>query len=82
MSDRVYMLNALWFKKDGGAQKYMEYGIAAAPFVEALGGKRIDGYQPQQSLIGDWDPELFFLVEWPIPVKNRGVPYAFTRGIQ
>jgi uncharacterized protein (DUF1330 family) len=65
MSDKIYMLNALWFKKDGGAQKYMEYGKAAAPFVEALGGKSIDGYQPQQSLIGDWDPDLFFLVEWP-----------------
>jgi uncharacterized protein (DUF1330 family) len=65
MSDKIYMLNALWFKPDGGAEKYAEYGAAAEPFVQALGGKMIDGYQPQQSLIGEWDPDLFFLVEWP-----------------
>jgi uncharacterized protein (DUF1330 family) len=65
MSDKIYMLNALWFKPDGGAEKYAEYGAAAGPFVQALGGKMIDGYQPQQSLIGEWDPDLFFLVEWP-----------------
>jgi len=65
MSEKIYMLNALWFKKDGGAEKYAEYGAAAAPFVQALGGKMVDGYQPIQSLIGDWDPDVFFLVEWP-----------------
>lgn len=59
------MLNALWFRKDGGAEKYAEYGAAAAPFVAALGGRMIEGYQPQRALIGDWDPDLFFIVEWP-----------------
>ena len=63
--ERVYMLNALWFKKDGGAEKYAEYVAAAAPFVTALGGRMIDGYAPQASLIGDWNPDLFFIVEWP-----------------
>jgi len=65
MSDKIYMLNALWFKKEGGAEKYAEYGAAAGPFVEALGGKMIEGYHPQQAIIGEWDPDLFFLVEWP-----------------
>jgi uncharacterized protein (DUF1330 family) len=33
--------------------------------VEALGGRRVDGFAPVQSLIGDRDPDLFFIVEWP-----------------
>ena len=63
--ERVYMLNALWFKKDGGAEKYAEYAAAAAPFVDGLGGRMLEGYAPQASLIGDWNPDLFFIVEWP-----------------
>jgi uncharacterized protein (DUF1330 family) len=62
---KIYMLNALWFKKDGGAQKYAEYATAAAPFVEALGGKMLDGFAPDLALIGEWNPDLFFIVEWP-----------------
>ena len=29
--EKVYMLNALWFKKPDGAQRYAEYGAAAGP---------------------------------------------------
>jgi uncharacterized protein (DUF1330 family) len=25
----------------------------------------IDSYIPEQALIGEWDPDLFFIVEWP-----------------
>lgn len=65
MSDsKVYMLNALWFK-EGGAAAYAKYGEAAGPIVEALGGRRLDGFVPTQSLIGDWQPDLLFIVEWP-----------------
>ena len=63
--DKIYMLNALWFKKDGGAEKYAEYTAAAAPFVQELGGNMIDGFAPDLALIGEWDPDLFFIVEWP-----------------
>ena len=62
--EKVYMLNALWFK-EGGAAAYAEYGQAAGPIVAELGGKRLDGFVPTQSLIGDWQPDLFFIVEWP-----------------
>lgn len=66
MSDeKVYMLNALWFKPEGGAAKYAEYSAAAGPFVSELGGRFLEGYVPEMSLIGDWDPDLFFVVEWP-----------------
>ena len=59
------MLNALWFKEDGGAARYAEYAAAAAPFVEGLGGKLIESYTPVSALIGEWAPDLFFVVEWP-----------------
>jgi uncharacterized protein (DUF1330 family) len=65
MSDKVYMLNALWFKKDGGAKKYAEYAAAAAPFVRELGGKVVEGYSPEAAVIGEWNPDLFFVVEYP-----------------
>ena len=65
MSEKVYMLNVLWFKEDGGAEKYAEYVAAAAPFVDGLGGKLVESYTPQEALIGEWDPDLFFVVEWP-----------------
>ena len=63
--EKVYMLNVLWFKKDGGAQKYAEYAAAAAPFVQELGGSMLDGFTPELAVIGEWDPDLFFIVEWP-----------------
>jgi len=65
MGEKAYMLNVLWFKEDGGAEKYAEYAAAAAPFVEELGGKMVDGYTPLGAVIGEWDPDLFFVVEWP-----------------
>ncbi|MFT4572259.1 MAG: hypothetical protein ACI8TX_003330 [Hyphomicrobiaceae bacterium] len=62
---KVYMLNALWFKPDGGAEKYAEYALAAGPFVAKYGATMKQGYAPTMSLIGDWNPDLFFIVEWP-----------------
>jgi uncharacterized protein (DUF1330 family) len=63
--EKIYMLNALWFKKDGGKEKYAEYVAAAGPFVSELGGRMLDGFTPDMALIGKWDPDLFFIVEWP-----------------
>ncbi|MFU8814382.1 MAG: DUF1330 domain-containing protein [Pseudomonadales bacterium] len=63
-SEAVYMLNALWFKPDGAAA-YAAYASAAAPIVARLGGRRLDSFAPVASLIGDWKPDLFFVVEWP-----------------
>jgi uncharacterized protein (DUF1330 family) len=59
------MLNVLWFKPDGGAEKYVEYAAAAAPIVAQFGGKMIDSFVPELAVIGEWDPDLFFIVEWP-----------------
>ena len=63
--DKVYMLNVLWFRRDGGAEKYAEYAAAAAPIVAELGGRLVDSYLPRQTVIGEWDPDLVFVVEWP-----------------
>lgn len=63
--DRIYMLNALWFRKEGGAEKYAEYAAAAAPVVARLGGTFVDGYAPDLALIGEFDPDVLFFVAWP-----------------
>ncbi len=64
--DRIYMLNALWFEGKDGAARYAEYAAAAAPFVAKFGGRVVGGgYAPDVALIGEWDPDLFFIVEWP-----------------
>jgi uncharacterized protein (DUF1330 family) len=64
-SERFYMFNALWFKEDGGAQKYSEYLQAAGPFVSKHGGTANESYVPEQALIGEFDADLVFIVEWP-----------------
>ena len=32
--EKVYMLNVLWFKPDGGAQKCAEYAAAVTPYLQ------------------------------------------------
>ncbi len=59
------MLNVLWFKEDGGQAKYMEYIAAATPFVAKHGGKAGDAYQVESAMIGKFDADLVFFVEWP-----------------
>jgi uncharacterized protein (DUF1330 family) len=63
---KIYMLNALWFKPDGGARKYREYLKAADPYLEAVGGKLHTAlYTPQKAVIGELDADLVFFVEYP-----------------
>lgn len=59
------MLNVLWFKPDGGAEKYAEYMAAAGPFVAQYGGKSDGAYAPETNIIGEFDADLVFFVEWP-----------------
>ncbi|GAA5315146.1 MAG: hypothetical protein AseanaTS_03500 [Candidatus Pelagadaptatus aseana] len=65
MDEPIYMLNALWLKKDGGAEKYLEYGAAARPLLAKAGAEVQENYAPEQSLIGDFDPDVFFMVRYP-----------------
>ncbi len=61
----VYMLNALWFKEDGGAAKYAEYTKAAGPISQRLGGASMHAFRPTAALQGEFDPDLMFFVRWP-----------------
>ena len=63
--ERLFMLNVLWFKPDGGAEKYNEYLKAAGPFVLKHGGKSDGRYEPEANIIGKFDADLVFFVEWP-----------------
>lgn len=65
MAEPIFMLNALWFKADGGKEKYLEYGEAARPLLAKAGAEVQNNYYPEKSLIGDWDPDVFFLVKYP-----------------
>jgi uncharacterized protein (DUF1330 family) len=65
MNEPVYMLNALWLKKEGGEEKYLEYGAAAIPLLQKAGAEVKEYYHPEEGLIGEWDPDVFFLVKYP-----------------
>ena len=65
-ADRPFsMLNALWFKAEGGTEKYKEYLVAAHPFMLKHGGSSDSRYEPEVSLIGTFDADLVFFVDWP-----------------
>ena len=66
MSDQsIVMFNALWFKQDGGRELYAKYIDAAKPFIEAVGGKKLDDYEPDRAVIGEFDADLVFFVQYP-----------------
>ncbi len=65
-SDPFYMLNALWFKPDGGHEKYQEYMTAVTPLIKKYNAKvHSSFYVPQQALIGKFDADMIFFVKWP-----------------
>ncbi len=61
----IYMLNVLWFKPDDGKQTYQQYLHAVQPIVAKYGGKKLDSYVPDLEVIGTFDADLIFTVEWP-----------------
>jgi hypothetical protein len=43
MTDKpIYVLNALWIKKDGGMEKYQRYIDAVGPILNTLGTRLIE----------------------------------------
>jgi len=65
MSNAIYMFNALWFKPTGGKEKYSEYAASLAPIFQKAGAELRENYQPEKSLIGEWEPDVFFVVRYP-----------------
>jgi uncharacterized protein (DUF1330 family) len=60
------MLNALWFKADGGGQRYGEYGEAVMPILRDVGAEMLFPPLPvEQTLEGGFDPDLIVLVRYP-----------------
>ena len=60
-----YMLNALWFKPEGGTEKYRKYLEAAGPITQKYKARPSAPMAPVESLIGEFDADLVFFVEWP-----------------
>jgi len=66
MSDGpIYMLNVLSFKPDGGEDRYKDYLRAASPILARYGGRKLDSFVPETAIIGEFDADLIFFVEWP-----------------
>lgn len=63
--DTFYMLNALWYKPDGGEEMYKAYVKAVTPLLDKHGARIGKGFKPNRAFIGEFDADLFFVVEWP-----------------
>ena len=60
------MLNALWFRPDGGRESYSRYGEAVRPLIEEVGADVLFPPLPLgRALEGEFDPDLFFVVRYP-----------------
>ncbi|WP_407685454.1 DUF1330 domain-containing protein [Mycobacterium sp. HUMS_1102779] len=61
----VVVLNMLWFH-EGGRERYDEYLAAAAPLVEAVGGRYVvPRFLPDLAYDDDFVPDLIFLGNYP-----------------
>lgn len=62
----ICMFNALWFRPDGGAERYAEYGAAVMPILAGVGAEFLFPFMPvQQVLEGGLDPDLVGFVRYP-----------------
>ncbi|MGZ6778196.1 MAG: DUF1330 domain-containing protein [Mycobacterium sp.] len=66
----VVMVNLLQFKRDGGLERYQQYGREVAPHLERVGATIRYGSTAPAVIIGDgqrpwWDAIL--IVEYPTP---------------
>ena len=62
----ICIFNALWFHRDGGAERFAEYGAAAQPFVAETGGEQLfPGLSVERAWEGGLDPDLVAFVRYP-----------------
>lgn len=59
------MLNAIWFKPDGGELRYSKYLKAIGPLIRKVGGRKLKSFVPDRAVIGEFDADLVFFVEYP-----------------
>lgn len=72
VTEKIYMLNAFWFKPDGGRELYKEYMKDALPLIEEAGGKKLRSVVPERALVGEFDADLMYFVEFPSWGSYRG----------
>jgi uncharacterized protein (DUF1330 family) len=61
----IYMLNAVWFKADTGEQLFRKYMKMIAPLIQRAGGRKLKSFVPDREIIGEFDADLLFFVEYP-----------------
>ncbi len=61
----IYMLNAVWFKADGGEEQYRQYLKEIGPLIKRVGGRKLKSFVTDRVLIGEFDADLMFFVEYP-----------------
>jgi len=61
----IYMLNAVWFKADGGEALYRKYMKTIAPLISKVGGRKLKSFVIDRELVGEFDADLLFFVEYP-----------------
>lgn len=61
----IYMFNAVWFKANGGEQRYREYMRAVGPLMRSVGGRKLRSFVSDRDVIGEFDADLIFFVEYP-----------------
>lgn len=73
MSEPVYMLNVLWFKKDGGKETYAKYWANATKILAKAGATVSDMVSPELCIIGEWDADAIFIVKYPSMAVIEGL---------
>ena len=65
MLEKIYMLHAYWFKADGGEALYKQYMKEALPLIEEAGGIKLRSVVPERALVGEFDADLLYFLEFP-----------------
>ena len=58
-------MNVLWFKGEVGEQRYRDYLKVVNPLIKEVGGRRLKSFMPDRELIGEFDADMIFFVEYP-----------------
>lgn len=75
--EKAYILEAIWFRKGHGAQRYREYLTNASPIASRYGARRVDALFRVEALRGDFEPDYICVIEWP----NIEAYYTFLKDI-
>ena len=65
VSQKAYILYAVWFRNKGGEQQYREWLAAASPIAKDYGARRVEFMVPVEVLRGTFDPDYISVVEFP-----------------